>query len=890
MTTGRFFRNSASILALIAFGQAAHAQDAAAADTDIIVTGIRASQAAAIETKRNSDVIVDAISAEDIGKFPDRNVAESLQRVPGVVINREYGEGERVNVRGTDKNLTRTLLNGHGIATADWFILDQQAATRSFNFLMLPSEIVGKLEVYKSPMADLDEGGVGATINVETRRPLDLDAFSISGSAQMVYSERADKFDPQFSGMFSWKNDDESFGVLVGGVYQKRRLRRDGVEVLSYITPVGQPTGDALVPGLIGSALFTQDRERYGGNLAVQFRPSDTLEINVTGLYSRLNANNFNQNFMAWGDNALGGGGTLTDATVVDGTVVKGTITSADNGTTGRAAVFDAISRKAYTDTWSADFDAVWHASDRGTAHFQIGYTKAIGATKDQPFYEGGAPGSFTFDLTGRTPQVSFTGFDPTDPNDMIFDFASFHSIRNKDQEFYAYADYEHELDMGVLNAIKVGAKFTNHDRDATFMATTYGGFYMPLAAEGCNGGPCTSADFAGELTPGNFLKNIKLPGTFSRYWQVDQKKLDSIYFSQPESVRQRIPLPSDNYSINEKTYGGFAMAKLGGEGWKGNFGVRVIRTDQTTDANLIGVLPETPGAIDNPFGTYLPVSAKRSYTDILPSANLNIDLNDKMVVRFAAGRTMARPDYTNILPRVTLNPGALSGEGGDPDVKPFRANQYDISFEWYPERDTIVAAALFYKDIQSYIVNETHFEVYPVETATPNGDRCVPAPGTNPNLYNCEFAINRASNGGGGTNKGFELQVSRPIWHGFGAIVNYTYSDAKADDGQAIPGNSKHTYNLTGYYEDDVLSARLSYTYRSKFFVNIDRGVPLNQKSTASLDASVSVNVTENIAITADAINLTNQKIEQYSGTTVRPRGIYDNGRQFYFGARFKY
>jgi len=258
-------------------------------------------------------------------------------------------------------------------------------------------------------------------------------------------------------------------------------------------------------------------------------------------------------------------------------------------------------------------------------------------------------------------------------------------------------------------------------------------------------------------------------------------------------------------------------------------------------------------------------------------------------VLRFAAARTMARPDYTDIVPRVSLNPGALSGSGGDPNVNPFRANQFDVSLEWYPDRETLVAGALYYKDIQSYIVNRTDQELFPIQTQTPNLARCTLLDPVN-SLYNCLFDINRRSNGPGGTNKGFELQVQRPIWGGFGVIGNYTYSDAKSESGDPIPGNSKHAFNVTGYYERGPISARVSYTYRSKFFIDIDRASPLNQATTASLDASASYKLTENFWLTADAINLTNVKIVQYSGTTARPRAIYDNGRQFYVGARFRY
>src|SRR3569623_2113173 len=208
MAISTILYGSAAAIALAASASAVQAQDNPApanapadgavpaaggggADDAIVVTGIRQSLRSALDAKRRSDVVADVISAEDIGKFPDKNVAEALQRVPGIVINREFGEGERVSLRGTAPNLTRTLVNGHAIAPADWFVLEQLAATRSFNYLTLPSEIVGQLDVYKSPEADVDEGGIGGTINVHTRDPLDFPHFTVSGSLQGVYSDRS---------------------------------------------------------------------------------------------------------------------------------------------------------------------------------------------------------------------------------------------------------------------------------------------------------------------------------------------------------------------------------------------------------------------------------------------------------------------------------------------------------------------------------------------------------------------------------------------------------------------------------------------------------------------------------------------------------------------------
>ncbi|WP_326913833.1 TonB-dependent receptor [Sphingopyxis chilensis] len=891
MTNARYWLASVSIGTLLFAASAAQAQTAApaadaAAESEIVVTGIRGSLREAIDAKRDLSVIADVVTAEDVGKFPDKNVAEALQRVPGIVVNREFGEGERVSLRGTAPNLTKTLLNGHSVATADWFILDQVASTRSFNYLTLPAEIIGRLEVYKSPQADVEEGGVGGTINVITRNPLDLDPLTLSASVQAAYSDLSGKVDPQVSGLVSWKNDDETFGLLVGAIYQKRRTRRDGLEIFGYRSfPVGGGQS-ALVPTLIGSTLFEQDRERYGANIGIQFRPSDALEINITGLYSRFNADNFNQNYIAWGEQALGGGGTISNAVVRDGVAVSGDIASANGGTTGFGVVYDAIDRQAVAKTVSADFDLTYRPTDSLSVHFKAGWTKANGDTSNENFIEFAGPGAFSYDLTSGRPEVSFANPDPLNPAGIRPDFGRIQSVTNDDEEKYVYLDLEKQVEWGPLTALKFGLKYTDHDRVAERFATN-GGVFTPGLT--CDGAPCTSADFAtGGGMPGDFLDNIAAPGTLTDYWRVDSAKLRAIYGASTSPANDRFLVPGNAYSINEKAWGGYGLAKFGGEGWRGNVGVRVIETKQTSDGFIIGgANPE----FTNPFGGFTPSRAKRSYTDILPSANLSVDLSDQVVLRFAAGKTVTRPDFVDITPGVDLNGTLLTGRGGDPNLDPYRANQYDLSIEFYPDRETIVALAAFYKDIQSYIVNTTSTEILPsvfVPGSEPAG--CVAAPGTNPNLFDCPYQINRRSNGDGGRNQGFEFQVSRPIWGGFGAVVNYTYSDAKANNGDPIPGNSKHSLNLTGYYENDLVSARLSYNYRSKFFIDIDRAAPLNQASLASLDASVSVNVTDNIALTADAVNLTNEKIEQYSGTRDRPRAIYDNGRIFYVGARLKF
>jgi len=287
---------------------AAPAQESADDANDIVVTGIRASIAASLDAKRSNDVISEVVSAEDIGKFPDKNVADSLGRLTGVnVVTGSanaggFGENQSVSIRGTDPTLNLTLLDGHSVATGDWFVLDQTSGGRSFDFSLLPSEVVGQLEVFKSSEADLVEGGIGGTINLHSRRPLDLKANTFSLTAQANYNDLAGKWNPQVSGLYSWKNQDNSFGILVAGFYQKRDFRRDGQEFLGYTSYTNFANSGKTVaaPNLIGAAYFTQQRVRKGGTLAAQYKPDDSFELNLNGIYTRMDANNVNRNSMAW--------------------------------------------------------------------------------------------------------------------------------------------------------------------------------------------------------------------------------------------------------------------------------------------------------------------------------------------------------------------------------------------------------------------------------------------------------------------------------------------------------------------------------------------------------------------------------------------------------------
>jgi iron complex outermembrane receptor protein len=852
---------------------------------EVVVYGIRASLRDSLQTKKDATGVEDVLTAEDVGKFPDKNLAEALQRLPGIVTQKDFGEGERINLRGTISTLTNVTLNGHGLSTADWFILDEQNATRSFNYLMLPADLIGKVEVQKTAQADVQEGGIGGTVNVETRKPLALEPFTAYASLQGARNQLAGKTDPYATGLISFKDQDSRFGFLLAAIYQNLNIRRDGFEVLGY-APISA-SNSTLIPTLINSALFEQDRVRKGANFDVQIRPTDQLEFNFNGLVSIFNAENTNQSWLADPQRAIGNGGTINNCVVEAGACVAGTVSSKSNGTSDFAFFYDSFHRIAKTTSHNLDLDTKYTPDSTWTLHLDIGYTDATGNTNPQVFPEFGAPGSFTYDFRNGAPQVTpipngnGTTVNFANPNSFAFDFANDDQFLNDDREAYVYADALKELDLGALKSIKFGVKGTNHERDATGNYTTYGGFSAPILKQNI---PTTA--WSQGLSPGNFLSGISVPGSLTQAWEVNPGFAAQVLGAQL-NVAGRIPYPQGSFTVNEKTSGGYVMGNFAGDNWRGNVGVRFAHTQENTTGAQFVANPNTPGVIPSLFGAYLPVEASKAYNDILPSLNVAYDLTKDVVVRFAAAKVMSRPDYTDMVPRVILNTGALSGTAGNPNIDPYRATQEDLSIEWYPDKDTAYTLAIYNKKLKNFIVDQPETQILPFSGKTAPNALCTTA---GPNLFNCPFAIDVRANGGDGTLKGVELGLTQHIWNGFGVQANYSYSDATLDSGKPFPGNSKDTYNLTAYFENPLVSARLAYTFRSHFFVTFDRTTNLDEAALKSLDASFAWNVTPYAAVTFDATNLTDAKVVQYADVLSHPRAIYDNGRVFYAGMKFRF
>jgi iron complex outermembrane receptor protein len=900
-----FLIGSASLLAIATPGWAqtspfpSPAPPPPAADDDqstIIVTGVRASLERAIQLKRAADNHIEVISAEDIGKLPDKNVADAVQRLPGLNTSSAasgeggFDENDRVSIRGTSPSLTQVTIDGHAVSTGDWFILDQfQTVGRSTSFALMPSEIVSAVVVNKTQDASLLEGGVAGSVDLRLRSALDFRTpWVFEGSLEGAYNSQSKETKPQINALVGWRNPAGTFGIILQGFYEQRSLRRYGQETLGY-SPItaANATGAAIpalvgvsAPTLIGSAYFQQKRTREGGVTTIDFKPSDRFEVKASGFYSHLNASNVNDNFLYWGSREIDRN-VPTSFTVKNGTLVAASfpLVSPSGLFAGQpieGIVADNIVRPNATgESWFANLDAIWHASSRLTFNAQFGYTHGLGLTPSSPFFEVDAPTGVSYQPSGNGFAVTTANIDPSNPAGISNDFAINETFRSMDHEIYGKVDGALETGDGPVRKIDFGARIANHERKV--VAWDRG---CTLGANGqCFGAgldPFSSVNPT--LYPSGFNSNtLGIPGLLIPLGG-DPNTITSVINNIQGGVRgpiSAIVQPLNEYwpgefKVNERDIEGYVLAHLGGDHWRGNVGVRVVNTREDAFVNI----PNGPNPImTSAYGPFSIVEVRHSYTDILPSLNLTFDLAPKLLMRFAGAETMSRPDYSALGGTVSLTDTNFTGSGGNPNLKPIKATVLDWSLEYYYGPASLVALSVFHDGLQSYVTFGTSTGTYFTQLD---------------NSFH-QYVISSPTNTTGQLT-GVELQIQQPIGYGFGFQANGTYISGRETSGAPLVGTSKFTYNLVAYYEHGRLSARAAYTYRSHYFVGLDRSSAENQDNFGQLDGSISLGITKNIALTVDALNITNTKLKYYAANKDQPRAVYSNGTQVFFGVRAKF
>ncbi|MFI4886273.1 MAG: TonB-dependent receptor [Steroidobacterales bacterium] len=880
---------------------------------EVTVTGIRYSVKASIAAKRQATGMTEVATATDVGKLPAKNVADVLQTLPGVNTQSStageggFAENDRIALRGTPASLTQTTIDGHFVSSGDWFIEDQyQTVGRSVSYDLLPSEIVGRTIVNLSQDASMVEGGVAGSVDIQTRHPLDFKqglSGYIRGGAE--YGDLPSKVDPRAHFMATWNNG--TFGALAMGFYEKTHYRRDAQEELGYTT-VDHPTAlewqaanpslpdatGAQIPSLLGQTLFEQTMTKKGGLIDLQAKPSDSLSLDLTAFYSRLEAGNNNDNFMFWGSHIVGGtqycppaatpGGTAPACQTVyvpsSLTVQNGVVTAATwptallpgspaaAGGVPNAWVYDEITRPGTTaDASYVNLDATFNATDNLTLDGQLGFTYGSGDTTYAPAYEavGGAGASYQLNGINSLASVSFPGSATGNPSSILGTGWAWNDVDDSiDKESYAKLDATFKVDNGAIQDIKTGVRFAHHTRDGLFTSdagcTSYCWSNVPSGAG------------SGEY-PSNFQSGIGSSPWGGNIFLLSASSIDAYdavaLKTGPQTYDWQL-----SFNVAENELAGYIMADVGGDHWSGNFGVRLVNTLEEVLTNVSGgTNPITFSA----YGPFTPTEIDNRYFNVLPSANLKFDLTRKLLWRFSAAETMALPDYSALGGSVSLVDTNLTGSGGNPALKPIKGGVYSTDLEYYYGPESMVEAGVFDMDLSSY-----------VDFGTSTGrfvDQALSKTATVYQTYSITSPFNTTAE-----IKGVTLALNQALPLGFGVNANFTLSNGSTGNGGPVLGNSRTTYNIGGYWQQGPISANVDYTYRSHYYAAVAASSPQYMANWYNLNATVTYNITSAFSLTFDGRNLTDEIIKEYGINESQPVAIYDNGRQFFLSANYKF
>lgn len=879
--------------------------DSASEPEEIIVRGIRASLADALEVKRQTIGVVDGISAKDIGDFPDANIAESLQRITGVAISRTNGEGRGITVRGLGPEFNTVLLNNR--------LLSTDAGGRSFSFDILSSELITGAEVYKSSEARFQEGGIGSTVILRTARPTDRAGLRVSGSVQGRHDSTSDKVTPVISGVISHSNTDRTFGVLASVIYDKRRFALRNVSTDGWIINqridtngdgVRETTGVAL-PRTLNFTATETNRERIGGTFALDYVISDKLRFELDALYTQQKADSRTNQLGYYVDPAR-----ITAATInANGTATQFTVLPA-SATSGLAA--DHIVSTAPQDarTYQIGGRIKWKPTDSLSIDFDAAHSNSRNAS-DQLFYVVGVRQigvSPTFVLNGPDGLPTMTNVLPTNDKSAVrLHCCSERGGRNGDTVNQGAIDLTWDRD-GFLDKIQAGLLFTNRKKITVARESPepLGCFYCGYQAVA----PSSlftdfNANVLGrDLTWLNYDRDALV-----RYWgsadaanqvggtsqsAIDARNRFLAVFAGNNNSLDPIDLERGSGTVRENTYAGYVQAAfagdIGGGRWTAMAGARLIHTDLYATGYSVTLLdviknPADPTAAQPVYSANIPVDARNKYTYVLPSLNIRFDATDQLTFRLAGSRTMTRPTLSRLGLSQSFTfrpPDSSSVSGGNPYLLPFLAWNADASADYYFSNTSYVSVAGFYKKLQNFIISAQREEVY-------FGER---------------FLANRPFNAQNGDVYGVEAAVQTVFdflpapFDGFGASANYTLvrSSIRFD-----PALTNQTFNVEGlsdtanvvlFYEKDGFSVRGAYNWRAPFLAATfgAQSQPTQVFAYDQIDLSASAKLNDNLSFFAEVLNLTDNRYQDYSRFEERRITVSTQGRRIGAGMRFTF
>lgn len=873
---------------------------------EVVVKGYSQSLALARDVKRNSDQFVDAIVAEDIGKLPDANVAESLQRVSGIQLDRGIGEGTSVSIRGFRNNITlvngREVIQGGGRGSRG----PDTLSTSTYSLLTLvPPEMVSRLEVTKQPGADEIEGAVGGSVNIITRKPMDNEGLQLSSSLSLGYGELSGEGRTKASMLVSNTFADDSFGLLLNATYDDREVREDGFNTFSGVRPLSQglnftnpdagnavldPSGNLLDPDPNGDGrvgLYHQEprvwqiddqRERVGINLVAQWQPSDDIEL----VYDLLVSESEAARDRHWLGTFVGFAG-IRDAVLspneflISGVSVREPQTNLEYFTNEQEIV-----------TQSLTLD--WSVNERIQATFDVATTSAE-QSQHQSFARllANDRQNIAFDFSTEVPAFSF---DASVFNDLanlnLFQFNDNQSRIETDYDAFR-VDFDHainsnlELEYGVrLSTVET----VNTDiRRATVRPRTPAGQLSEFIVT------WDSPDFfAGEM-PGlprsypifaSNLADIGFCTAFRDFFLNHPDPAQTAAFNnglngQSCTNNDALQAPS---IVDEDFTAAYIKVNFSGDLGEmpisGNFGLRRIERDLTSVGTQI-----------NPDGSRQSITTTSSDNEVLPTAVVKLDITDDLVARFGMARVLSYPGSATLRNRLTIS-GDGTGSAGSPQLKPFKADQFDVSLEYYFSEDGMVSVGYFNKEIDSFIVSQTTDEVVPGYV--------------NPNDGSELALIRRDINGDGGTVDGLEFLYQQEFsslpapFDGLGVMATYSFIDSETPfedilgNQLPLPGLSENNVNLVTYWEKGPFGVRVSYNWRDDYLDRLGNGGSgVFADEYEDLQIGARWDITEKVSLDLQATNLLDTRLRLYNTFDEATRSIVEFGPAYNLSLRAK-
>lgn len=947
--------------------------DEATSVDEVVITGFRGSLNQALDIKRNEVGMVDAIVAEDIADFPDLNLAEAVQRVPGVSIDRDAGEGRQITVRGLSSDFTRTRING----------MEAQATTggtdssgganrgRGFDFNVFASELFSNVRVRKTAAAETEEGSLGATVDLRTTRPFDYNGFRMAASIQGGYNDLSQTWSPRAAFLISNRFADDRLGALLSVAYSQRNTFEEGFSSVrwergtdngGFCSPVGFAPQNPGNSGTTGSSAancatgvprpantpsnvaayqtansanvfhprlprygrLTHEQERIGVTASVQFRPVQTTTFSVDLLYSQLDMTR-QEDFLeslSFSRNAAAGGKTqihVRDAVVENGELVYGVFDNVDIRSEQR---YDELTTEFTQLTFEID-----HAfSDRVRGRFFMGRAESefrnpfqTTVTIDRQNVQ-----NYSWDFRGNpnTPLITY-GFDVTDPNQwewrQIGTSVPRSEIRIRPQgvdTIFDSVQADLSVDMTSSLTLRGGVNWKRFG-SSSYEFRRADETVVPALPPGV-----TMANITQLLT--GYGRNLSVPAGTPLSWVVPDLRAIANLFNIYCNCDTGVPggdfrltsitngnARGGNRYVEESNIAAYLQADftadIGSMILRGNVGVRHVETELYAE-----------GYSSTGGGTL--VRGTHSYTDTLPSLNLALSVTPDLIVRFGAAKVMARPQINNsvsganyLVPTTSLNASGpnFTATIGNVNLEPFRATTYDLSFEWYFAPESLLSVAFFYKDIDTFIQVLRQDLQYQQLTLL-NPEAFAPGFCTGVCSPTTVFALTSAVNTEGGPLSGFEISYQQPFsflpapFDNFGVQLNYTRVTSEIDycndalcstfTTAELANLSPESYNATLYYEDDRLRARVSAAYRDDYLQNVPgrNANPFEGKfSTLNIDMSASYRLNDNVTLTFEGLNLTDQFNHQWVGgeNDRYSTSVYHHtGRQYYVGVRYRF